>query len=163
MPYFLDKNQNTFIPNLDILEEQTFPEKTVVEQQADKEFINGFKYQDAVNLVKNLIPEIIFSILELISPWSSIFSNSNYPTIDEEDYVEIPYDSGTGYKSSLSMFSIKNSRSFSNYASSYGNKIEIDYDVYASDVDKINIEFSDIDSNIYFYYEIKHHCRIPHK
>ena len=53
-----DKTQNTFIPNLDILEEPMFPEKTAVEQQVDKEFINGFKYQDAVNLVKNLIPEI---------------------------------------------------------------------------------------------------------
>jgi len=46
-----DKTQNTFIPNLDVLEEK-------VEQPVDKEFINGFKYQDAVNLVKNLIPEI---------------------------------------------------------------------------------------------------------
>ena len=46
-----DKTKNSFIPNLDVLEEKD-------EQLVDKEFINGFKYQDAVNLVKNIIPEI---------------------------------------------------------------------------------------------------------
>ena len=69
-----DTNKNTFIPNLDILEEQQqLTEKTAVEtvklavntletkvedSVVDKEFIEGFKYQDAVNLVKNIIPEI---------------------------------------------------------------------------------------------------------
>lgn len=48
-----NKNTNLFIPNLDNLENN----ETSLNQE-NKEFIEDFKYQDAINLVKNLIPEI---------------------------------------------------------------------------------------------------------
>lgn len=126
-----------------------------------KEYIDNANlekdYQiNSVNDLKTFISGSAFKFVDLNDGknYFPVFSSSSYPTIDKDDYIEIPYDSGTGYQSNTMMFSFRNARSFSNYSSSYNNKINIDYDVYASDVDKINIEFSDIDSETYFYYEI---------
>ena len=44
--------------------------------------------------------------------------------------------------------------SLKRYSNSYNNRLNIDYNVYASGVNTVNIEFSDIDENVNFYYKI---------
>ena len=59
--------------------------------------------------------------------------------ISKEDYIEIP----TGLLTRSKKRMVKNN-----------SNVNISYNLYSSDVDKINIEFSEIDSNSQFYYEI---------
>ena len=86
-----------------------------------------------------------------------IFKNNNYAKFDEKYYVKIPYDSESGTVQedelgySTKYFMPTNIR---NYSKFYSNNLNMDYDIYASDVDKINLEFSKLNPNAYFYYKI---------
>ncbi len=76
--------------------------------------------------------------------------DSGYPSVKNK--VQLP---GTGAENiSLSMSLLSSSKMLRNYANSYNNKLTMDYDIYASGVNTVNIEFDSIDTNIYFYYEI---------
>ena len=83
-----------------------------------------------------------------------VFNRSDHLQISEEDYVPIPYDAGTGTRTNVSMLAFSSRRMLRNYSNAYNNAIDIEYDVYTSGVNKVNIEFSDIDPSIYFYYSI---------
>lgn len=71
------------------------------------------------------------------------------PQISDEEKVKIP-----NATTQTTRLMAPQMRMMRNYAVAYSNPVKIKYDVYASDVDKINIEFSNIDQNSYFYYEI---------
>lgn len=77
------------------------------------------------------------------------FIANNYPSIPTERRVELPQ-----IQSFARSFMAPRMRMMRNYAVAYSNPVNINYNIYASDVDKINIEFSNIDPNNYFYYEI---------
>ena len=89
-------------------------------------------------------------------PYFPVFDNStitSYPHLNIDVPVEIPDDSAAG-SSSSALTSTFSKRMLRNYSNSYNNPINIEYDLYASGINKLNIEFSEIDSNNYFYYEI---------
>lgn len=65
--------------------------------------------------------------------------------IDEKYYVEIPTSSQDKNEENV-LLSTSRKKSY--------NKNNISYNLYSSDVDKLNIEFSQVDSNTQFYYEI---------
>ncbi len=97
----------------------------------------------------------------LTKDYSSIYTNpindnyfptfiaNNYPSIPTERRVELPQ-----IQSFARSFMAPRMRMMRNYAVAYSYPVNINYNIYASDVDKINIEFSNIDPNNYFYYEI---------
>lgn len=89
------------------------------------------------------------NIFELSSVYFPTFSYSIYPKASEAEKVKIPETQTQAVRLMSPQM-----RMMRNYAVAYSNPVKIKYDVYASDVDKINIEFSYIDPNSYFYYEI---------
>ena len=116
-----------------------------------KEYVpTNIKYSSSqVNNEDELI-SLISSSYEYDIGYFPILKNYKYDGTqgNEDDRVEIPNDS-------ISMENSYGVRLFSrNYSLANNNKITTTYDLYASDVNKLNIEFSDINESVYFYYEI---------
>ncbi len=87
---------------------------------------------------------------ELSNIYFPVFKKgSSDPQISDQEKVKIP-----NATTQTTRLMAPQMRMMRNYAVAYSNPVKIKYDVYASDVDKINIEFSNIDPNSYFWYEI---------
>ncbi len=86
-----------------------------------------------------------------------IFKNSSYAKVPREYYIEVPYDDDTKTKQEITpapkeiKLSNYNIRDYSKFL---GNKLNVKYDIYPSGVDKLNIEFNNLDNDIYFQYKI---------
>lgn len=110
---------------------------------------------NSVSEMKDVISDSLFEYTKNSEGYSYFpilpYNGISYMYINEEDRVLVPYDSDTKKELPLMMSTFKRLR---NYSNSYNNSIDIEYNVYTSDVDKINIEFDKIDSNMFFYYEV---------
>ena len=118
---------------------------------------NSLSYH--INSINDLYPFIgVYKFIDLNDeknyfPVFNENNNSNYPVVNAKDYVLIPYNSTTDiYQNALA--TSYSSRMLRNYSRISSNPVNLDFDVYASDVNKLNIEFSDVDSDTYFYYKI---------
>lgn len=107
-----------------------------------KHFVTNVEYMDSQISNQNEI--LTNSTFSNINGYFPIIATYKYKDVDR---VAIPMSTEGASVYRLMSFSKRPSRT-------QPEPINIDYDVYASDVDKINIEFSDIDENVSFYYEI---------
>lgn len=127
-----------------------------VEISGFKEYKENSEKNYQINSKRQLEESIVrnssFTFPQTQGKYFPIFEN-NYPRIETKELEPLPFDMDVNQESqSIMMFS--SMRMLRNYSNAYNNQIDIDYNIYTSGVNSINIEFSNTDSNSYFYYEI---------